>query len=270
MKPSSLIAAALALAFLAGCDTKSNPTAGSSDIIATKQADATKTDAPVAPTTTTPPATPEKPALDRGKLPKELESDAYHYFGLNLEKSLNVQITNSKTGVISTGSESVKLTDVKNGVATFDQTSTGGLADQVGTETVELRKDGVYLVHSDKIDVGKPQLALPVGLTAGKSWKVDSSMQAGDRHLRQQVTYTVVGEQSVTSGGKSITALFVSGKGTVTGLDGKKTQAMTDNQWYAKDMGLVKEIETVSQTGKGQKPVTFTMELQPTAPGGKK
>ncbi|MHB8634850.1 MAG: hypothetical protein ACYC96_00085 [Fimbriimonadaceae bacterium] len=250
---SGLLALA-AFALCSGCDSKA-PGANF----------ASKPPASVQPT----PADPQKPTppppkvdLDRTKLPVNLQTDAYRYYGLSCTKPLDMEVTSTSPAVgILTGSMSARMTQVDKSGATFAVETTGTLNDRFGNETVALKPDGIYIVSSDKEQLSKPQLDLPTGFSTGKPWTVDATVGSDEGKLRQKVTSACKGARTVKIGDTTYPALYVVGEGTYSGP--ALSAHVVTRQWFVKDIGVVR-MELV-QTPKGKPPVTIKMVWKPDA-----
>jgi len=247
----TVFATAIVMA-LAGCDSK----APGGDIVAKPQATA-KTDPLPAPKQEPPPA--PKTDIDRSKVPAELQTDAYRYYGLSNPKPLDMELNLKKDNTVLTGATSARMTQVDKSGASFAVETTGSLHETIGDGVVSLKPDGVYEVSSEKEKIDHPMLALPTGVEKGKTWSIDSKVEANARTEREQMTFKSQGIQSLTIGKTTYQALYVVGKGKLTG---DARGPITMRQWFVKDIGMVK-MEMV-QTEKGKPPVTSTMIWKPT------
>lgn len=262
MKRSAFVASGfLSLALgVAGCDSKV-PNSDISPKLASKtdaKSDATKDSASNSSDATKLEAI--KPSIDRNQIPSALHTDAFRYYGLSNDKPLDMEVTTKPDKGVFTGSVKSRLTKVVKEKATFVEDRTGSLSDVFGSDTLEVRPDGVYAVASDKEQIDKPQLELPTGFVNGKPWKIDSLAKVGAQKVRQKMTFSCTGPDSVTIAGKTYPAMLVVGNGSFI-TDGKPAK-VSMRQWFVRDIGNVK-VEMV-QTTKGSSPVTFTMIWKPT------
>ncbi len=205
----------------------------------------------------TPPA--PKTDIDRSKVPAELQTDAYRYYGLSNTKPLDMEFTKMPEKSILTGATTARMTKVDKGSATFAVETTGSLHETQGDGTVTLKPDGVWEDTSDKLKVDRPMLALPTGVEKGKSWKVDSTFTLDSRTAHEKMNFKSEGFKPVTIDKQTHNALYVVGTGTLTG---GSEGPVTIREWFVKDIGMVK-MELV-QTDKGKAPVTSTMIWKPT------
>ena len=236
-----------------GCDSK----APGADIVARPPARA-----PIGPSTppkTQPPAEP-KTDLDRTTLPASLQTDAYRYYGLSYGKPLDMEMRLKPDAGVLTGALSYRMSKVDKDRATFVMETTGSLNDKLGTETLELRADGLYSISSNMMKLASPQLELPTGLATDKTWPVDSTAESASGKVRQRMTFSCKGPQDLKIGGKTYTTLYVVGVGTVS-MGGQQSK-VTFKEWFVKDIGMVK-MEEIGQTIKGKPSVTFDMVWKP-------
>src|SRR5687768_2426194 len=78
-------------------------------------------------------------------VPANLRQDAFEYFGLGNEKMMDMQVTQTGQAGVQTGTQSISIKEAKPDEVLFVIERTGGLSN-LGSQTVALRADGVYLV----------------------------------------------------------------------------------------------------------------------------
>src|SRR5579862_2008732 len=225
----------------------------------------TSTGQPPAPVASTGSATPKQEltsAQEKGPppptIPDELKTEAFHWYGLANAKPVNFTIL--AQGNTFSGSQTMNLKSVSDGKAIFEVDRTEGLGDQLGTDTISLQKDGIYITKSTKFSNSAPILDMPASVPVGATWKNVGNLDMGTgHHFDQNMTFKVVGEKPVTTQLGSYTALLVSADGRLT-IDGKKYR-MEQKQWYVKDRGLVKsEISMVEAATPNAKPQVITIQ----------
>jgi len=225
MKINGILVSCAALALI-GCQGGSATLTTSSGTLDAGQA---KNDAAVK--TPTPPPAP-------ASVPDELKSDAYHYYGLANENPMKVKISGPRE---ASGTQQFHLKSVEGGKATFEMERTGALADQFGTETVSLEKDGIYTIASTQVNGALHNIELPANLPVGATWKnSDTLKQTNGETIEQNVAFKVVGPEEVTTEAGKQQALLITASGTMK--LGSQTFRMNSRMWYVKDRGLVKSV----------------------------
>jgi len=191
-------------------------------------------------------------------VPDDLKTDAYHWYGLSNSQPINFEISSGNHTY--TGSETVHLQSVSNGKAIYEIERTGGLGDRLGTDTVSLQKDGIYVTKSTKLTSDKPTLDMPASVAAGATWhNVGKYTMEGEHTFEQNVTFRVVGEKPLKTAVGAYGALLVSAIGQMT-MDDTKYR-MESKEWYVKDRGLVKnEISMTALATPKAKPQLITIE----------
>ena len=248
MMKSKYALLALAIAVLAGCDSKpaetTPPAAGSTGATAS--------------TSGTPEAKPSGDGATAAKpdisaLPAELKNEAYEYYGLaNAGKPMDMEIVRSTDPAVLTGTQTVRLDEIKDGKATFKFERTGGL-DMIGAESIVLTKEGVYLVDAGLADIKEPQLELSSKLTPGSTWTSQLNVP-GKMELKNVYTVKGVVDFKTKKGPRKGLLVVATGKGTIQG----KAVTITSKEYYVKGVGGVK-AEVVNTTADGQKQ-TLTIE----------
>lgn len=264
MKRPRLWIAVLALA-AAGCNaaksasssteatTKSTTTTATSDTTTGTTSTGTSTGASSNPATTS--SLP--PAMPLSALPDNLKNAAYDYEGLGNDKPMDMEVTTSNSSTVITGSQTVTLTSVKDGKATFHIERTGGLADLEGSEDDQLSSTGIIVTASDLADVGPNYIEMPADLHPGATWPSHTVVSKPGKELDTTGDFKVVGTQPVTTKKASYKdALLVTstGKGKVQG----QPVRMETKSWYVKGVGMVKS-QIVMYPEKGQS-ATITIQ----------
>ncbi len=194
---------------------------------------------------------PVKP-ISHDTIPADLKHDAYHYYGLNNLKPLNMEIT-IDGGAPSSGTQSISLVKVDSNEAVFRMDRTGGLS-AFGSMELVLKPDGVYLL---KASVGRVQEAareMPAALKPGETWTTSGKMTLpGGSSVEESGSYKVVGFEKVTTKRQTYPgALLVQSEGKV--IQGSETATMRTKNWFVKDRGPVKvEIELIDPQGTQRK-----------------
>jgi hypothetical protein len=190
--------------------------------------------------------TPEKgdtksqtPALDISKIPAELKSDAFDYYGLGRTDPIKMTVTQNGTNEPAT--QTVKLTKIETGRAEFTITNEGGLS-KLGEVLVSLDKDGVRIMSVNGQKAEADTFELPTGLTKGKTWPF--KLPGSDQALVG--SNVVKGTESVTTAvGTYKDALIV--VSTASGKQNGQSVQVSMKNWLVKGRGLVKaEITNVS------------------------
>jgi len=221
----------------------------------------TTTTGGTAPKTETTGTTASTPAPGAAEVPAEIKHDGFAYFGLDNTATMNVEMA-LKGQPVKTGGITAKLEKVENGVATYSIARTGGIAADLGTDTIVVDKTGVYITGTS-VGTIKPEksLQLPADLKTGSTWQSNSSVTKTDgTELSDNSTYTVKGIEKLTTKVGSYDALVVTSTGTGSVKVGGETHPATYNtvSYYVKNRGLVKQIINLA-IGK-QAPNSVTIE----------
>jgi len=183
-------------------------------------------------------STSETPPPSMDSLPANLKHEGFAYYGLGNTGELGFEVISSLAPGPSTGNASSKLVAIEGGAAKFITSRTGPLA-QLGDEELEVRPDGIYNTRLGGEPVEPAQLVIPSELPKGKTWTTKGSVKlATGKTLDQNIDYTVVGIEKVTTKAGEFDALKVTAKGQIK-FDGKTSQSQVA-AWYVKDLGIVK------------------------------
>jgi hypothetical protein len=227
-------------AFLLGC--------GSGDANSATNGVASGEKKPVLDTNTEKPA---DPGLSLDKIPADLKTDAYEYYGLGKAGDMNLVLKSGKNEP-QTGTQTVKLTKADAGRCEFE-VSYGGVLAQQGKMTMSLDKGGVRVIASDTIKQDPKTYELPSGLKPGLKW--DTKTVAGSE-IEVNSTNTVVGTQTVTTPVATYKdALLVVATGT--GKNRGTPFKMESKIWLVKGRGAVRTEIVNSSGGKTE---TSTLE----------
>jgi hypothetical protein len=227
-----------ALACVYGCDK--GPEATTSD--------ATKPGVSGGQTSGTP-ATPTK-TYTLADVPADLKGEAFEYYGLGNDKPVDMEVVQTAQPDPETGAQITTLKEVKDGEAIFEIERTGGLG-RLGTQTVALRKDGIFIVGSSTAEIKSTGPELPQDLTPGKSWDNDLSLQQADgtkMELKVKTTVKGVGKFKTKAGEREGLRVVSNGSGTMKG----EPVTIQGESWYVKGLGGVKSSFTYT-TKNGQK-----------------
>ncbi len=229
------------LACLAGCSgTSSNEAKQSVEPSASPIASAPASGEPTPDPSASPSAT---SGASLTALPADLQSDAYHYFGLSNDKEVPLQMEQSSgsgPAVVSQGGTKSTLHTIDKDSASFDFAYTGELSSTLGTSQLKLSKDGIHALSTSLGKTKGDDMELPAKLSPGTTWRTKSTVQAGADTIEEDITYKVIGPQKVDTKATSyLTSLYVIGKGTMK--RGGKTYSVNAKSWYVKDRGAVRQ-----------------------------
>lgn len=196
------------------------------------------------------------PDLARSAVPADLASlPCYKYYGLG-SPTQDISITFSNGNSKLSGTVSMHLKKVENGVAKYVVSRSGDLGQKLGNDYIELRKDGIYDVGNSLITLQHPILDLPANPKDGTQWSSDGTSQLGGQSIRQVISFTAKSNQKEKIGGLMQTALLITGKGTET--QGGKTSDLTIKLYCVPELGQIKQVFV--DKAKGQPAVTMTYE----------
>lgn len=182
----------------------------------------------------------------KAKVPTELQTDAYHYYGLNNSKPVPMEMKVTG-GPAKTGTQALEYVGMKAGKAIYTLKHTGGLT-ELGDTTMSLEKDGLYSTATSIGKGGDHELELPANLAIGTSWPVKSTYVTNDgRKIETEATFKVLRSEKVKVPSGTFDALYIESDGTAK-FDTQNVRMKTLN-WYVKDHGQVKtEIITIDPT----------------------
>jgi len=209
-------------------------------------------------TDTSPKTTPTE--APKPEVPAAIKHDGYAYFGLGSTKAMNVEMRVPSRPTL-TGAILPKLVKVEGDTATFSVERTGGIAADLGTDTIFVDKTGVYITGTT-VGTMTPSksLQLPANLAPGATWTTHSKVSKTDgTELTENGTYVVKGTEKLTTKVGTYDALMVTSTGTGTVKFQGKTNPATYSavSYYVKDRGLVKQIINLTLTGQPRNSVTI-------------
>jgi len=204
---------------------------------ATKAPESEKGDAAPKETSTKAAPVPE-PKVTAAMVPDSLKTKAYSYYGLgNTKKMLYEMVQGTETPI--DGSQTVSLKAVEGSKAVFEIERVG-LVGEGGTDTIELRPDGVWAVGSSQGKFDNPSLDLPARCDPGSSWTVRSQITpTGQAATKIEGMAQVVGIEKVKVPAGTYDALVVSLKAEMTA--GSVKAKIDGKTWYVKDLGMVQQ-----------------------------
>jgi hypothetical protein len=199
-------------------------------------------------TSATPTSSPVAAQANLPQVPPDLKTDAFAYYGLGSVKPKNYDLTiSSPTPWTSPLASTIRLIKVQPGKAIYEEKDSGPATDNA-TQELSLQTDGFYVDSMSPQVLKTPHLMqLPSKLTPGTTWTVSQSFAQKGASIQETLHYKVVGAQSVSTPGGKFDALYISGDGAGS-ISGRNAQ-FTQNSWYVKDFGLVKQV--VQVVGKG-------------------
>lgn len=187
-------------------------------------------------------------------VPADLQTAAYEYQGMNHDDLMTYDVVMASLVGEQEGTQQIKLEKVEDGVATYQVLRTGGLA-QLGVDTRELRKDGVYTVSASLGILEAPALELPADLAVGKEWSAPMNMDkvnGTDQKVESIVASKAVREQKVKVPAGEFDCIVIESTidATISGsiekkLNGKSVTKLVSS--YSKGVGLIKLTGTITR-----------------------
>lgn len=204
----------------------------------------------------TPPTEPPAPKL--ADLPVNLKNAAFDYYGLANDKPMDMEVIQNGSTSAITGSQSNTLKSIDGQTAVFSIDRTGGLA-QMGTQTVRLKADGIYLDEVMGTKIKTDEVELPADLAPGKTWKTHLAFSSGASSMDITTISTVMRVEKFKTKVAEREGLLVVSSGSGK-LDGKDVK-LDSKSWYVKGLGGVKNILTTTyKNPKDGKPQTLTIQ----------
>lgn len=193
-------------------------------------------------------------------IPQSLKHEGFNYYGLANTQPEQMVVTGmpgsegnaSPTGEL--GEQTAKFEKMDGNNAIFIVTRTDALR-TIGSDTVSVQNDGVFVIQNSEGKFSKPALALPAKLEIGKVWAMkDTFTTNGGLQLDYDVKQKIEKREKVQVKAGSFDAILISSAGTVTDhaptMDGKpgKPNKMNLNSksWYVAGKGLVKSTLELS------------------------
>jgi hypothetical protein len=178
----------------------------------------------------------------------KLMNDGYRYMGFNRTGDMTYSYSRVEGTKGESGVESVQIVDATPDKATIKVNRSGALSD-LGSESYEVRPDGVYLTEMALGQLEKPMLAIPGDVKVGSKWTSDLVTKGvGSGPNKFTIDNVAEKEEDITVKAGTYKALLVSGRGTMTAKG--VTQTVLYKTWYTKDIGTVlMRIEVVDKKG---------------------
>lgn len=189
-------------------------------------------------------------------VPDALKHEGFKYYGLDVaaEQTYEFDMDGSKRE----GGQKLSYKGLKDGKPQFMIERSGALA-QIGTESVEVREDGVYIVATDRMQTLKSaMMALPAKLESGKTWDITEDVKDDlGNDVKMKATNKIEGQEKLKTPAGEFDCMVVSMTGTLE-TQGKK-QTVSGKTWFAAGVGTVK-LKVESKTG-ADKPTSYTITL---------
>jgi len=204
-----------------------------------------------APTASVPTPTTGAKTASTDVVPAALKHEGYQYSGVDHHGPIDMEETTSaQPGVVTTGSQTITFTGIKNGKAVYNVDHTGGLA-VLGSEEWAISTEGVFTTKSSVANFGDKAMELPADPKPGMTWKVSMKASRADENMDTENTMKIIGKDNVTTkAGTFKDALVVEQIGVGT-LQSKKVRTVSKS-WYVKGIGLVKADMKITTDGKTQ------------------
>lgn len=171
-------------------------------------------------------------------MPDDLKHDAYHYYGLDMTGTINMELRLAD-GKVLTGTQSSKLESVGNGSATFFIDRTGGLEEKAGDETVRVDRDGVWVVKNSLGAFKSKSVDLPASLTVGKTWTTEHTLTLPDgQAILEKSRWKVARPEKANTKVGEFDALLLTSSTDAT-VGNQKVQ-LESKYWMVKSRGAVK------------------------------
>jgi len=209
--------------------------------------------------------TPEKPGetgttgttepAPKQEVPANLKHEGYQYYGLDVEAEQTYDF--DYNGTKRQGMQKETYNGLTDGKPRFTIERAEALSN-LGTDVVEVREDGVYMISSREQTLETPMLALPAKMEIGKTWEITEKLKdMNGNEVVLKASNKIQGQEKVTTPAGTFDCLIVSMTGTL--VNQGKTQKVEGKTWYAAGTGTVKL--TVSTNGADGKPSNYTITL---------
>lgn len=220
---------------------------------------------PTAPSGPAPAAEAPKPAAGApsptATVPASLMHEGYAYFGLGNLKPMTYTAVVASTADTKPaplkGTIVATLASATSTEAIFKVARTN-LGTMDGTDDIRVDAEGVWTVSSTKGKFDKPTMELPAKMDLGKSWPVKASFTADTgQSFSLEGTMKIERDEKikVAAGEFMCRVVTLDTKLTTGGVTGRTT----GTSWYAKDVGLIKQV--MEQSAGGSK-ATITLTLE--------
>lgn len=210
------------------------------------------------------------PAAKLEDVSPEVKTEGAAYLGYPREGVLTYKYSQLEGMAAERGEETTKLASTEGGQAVFEITRSNALA-MLGSETVELRKDGVYMVKTSLGEINAPALTMPADVKVGSKWSssLELTRPNGDV-MSMTISYEALREEKIKVEAGEYETLVISGKGevSVAPKGGEKRSSPWSSQlWHAKGVGHVRMMQD-AKNSEGE-PVKQYMELVKQGPDDK-
>lgn len=204
-------------------------------------------------------ATTQEPSDGPAKAVEESTSKPLHdgadYFGLRDGLVMQAELTGA-TSSKQSGTVRVKKLPDKDGHESYEIIREGDLAG-LGTDTVEVRPEGVFNTGNTILETDAPSQELPAHPESGTKWKTELKAKANGQEVRGNMEFVVRGTESITISGKTMDALVVDATGAMK--MGGQSLKMKSTSWYCRQLGLVRQTyEMTGATGTQTSEFTVT------------
>jgi len=192
--------------------------------------------------------------VSKGAL-EELKNDAFEYSGLSHEGSLTYTGKLNPNIPGDSGTQKSEWKENKDGESIFEITRTGILRG-LGSETVKLTKDGVYIIGTNAGSLNKEALTLPSPFEIGTKWPTELQLDTGAMVISSTMTSEVVRKETIKVPAGEYECLVVESKTTLTtDQPGTSNGVMDSTTYYAKGLGVVKMV------AKGKNPMGEAVDI---------
>jgi hypothetical protein len=194
------------------------------------------------------------------ELPDKLNHMGLRYAGLNGVERL-YDVVNLIGGTPEVGSEIASITSAQDDVAIFSITRAGGLAN-LGSETHEVRTDGIYLIEMMNNELEEPMLLFPAEPKVGESWEGSFNVTIKGQEINcKNVVSKFEALETITCALGEVEAMRVSSVGNfeITAGTNVTEKVVSADLWYVLDHGMVKLNMTADE--KDGETITTTMDL---------
>lgn len=185
-------------------------------------------------------------------VPDALKHEGFAYYGLGRDKILQYDFENLEGTGPQPGTLRADIKSADGEKATYAIERSGSLI-ALGSETDEVRPDGIYMTEMSLGTLKSPVLSMPADPAVGKSWPSKMEVEIpGAGVTTMEVLNKVEKIEKVTTPAGEFDALLVVSTGDM--IQGDKKGKISSKVWYAKDVGIVQlRLESVDAEGKSIK-----------------
>ena len=192
----------------------------------------------------------------KAEMPVDLKHEGFKYYGLENSASLTYEF--DMDGNKREGEQKQTYDGMVGGKPQFTIERAEALT-QLGTEVVEVREDGVYIVTSRGKKLEQPLLALPAKMEVGKTWDINQKMEDPNGNtVEMKANSKIEKQEKVKTPDGDYDCMVISMTGTLA-MSGK-THKVSGKTWFAPGIGTVK-LQVTSQPGDGSKASSYTISL---------